>query len=236
MQPLQEVGRSSRGRRSAWTSPTCLVPAERFCPISLSGRGHQPSRLRKQTGAGFPLGSEPTTHLADAAQFPPKAHIEKARPPGRPPWGPAFWPLCRPVTLWRPCPAPSWPLPVRLRSDLPSVQGGRGCHTPALTLAVTSVLLGSGLPPPPHAAFEPMECQGEVHGNAHVRRAVCVCGCVCTCMWGVCRGSVCMYMCVHQCVCVRLYVCVCARVHVCVCVCISVCVCMCMCVCQYVCA
>lgn len=187
LHPLQEVGRFNRGPWSAWRTPPQPPPCQGGAP------GPPPEETnRGRLLLGSPLGSEPTAQLADAARFPPKATHGKARPPGLPPWGPAFWPLCPLATPWGSCPAPSLPLPVRLRSNLP-VPGGRGCHTPPLTLAVTSVLLASGLPPPPPSAAEPAGCQGGVQGNARVCQGVDVCMCVCT---SVCvRWCVCAHVC-----------------------------------------
>lgn len=79
--PLQEVGQSRRGSEVSLDNPLSppsprppprrgLVQAGKFCPFSLSGRGHLPSPLRKQTGEGLPLGPKPTAQTAEGCQFP----------------------------------------------------------------------------------------------------------------------------------------------------------------------
>lgn len=87
--PLQEVGQSRRGSEVSLDNPLSppspppprppplhptprrgLVQAGKFCPFSLSGRGHLPSPLRKQTGEGFPLGPKPTAQTAEGCQVP----------------------------------------------------------------------------------------------------------------------------------------------------------------------
>ena len=140
--PLQEVGQSRRGSEVSLDNPLPhprgLVQAGKFCPFSLSGRGHLPSPLRKQTGEGFPLGPKPTAQTAEGCQVPTEnpqmeKHVLLGSHQGDQPAGSSD---------------PTGTLPARLTRDPPCPRRARLPH-PSSNLGhdLTSVLQpGSGLP------------------------------------------------------------------------------------------